>query len=99
MTVSAFISLYRQNRPDGHFFDKETLRFFGEKVSEMSYNGITEITDNCGRKREVHELRTVQHEETLGKRWKLNYFDTDTFDQVFPDDSIVDEGNWIAVRK
>lgn len=31
MKVAEFISLYRQNRPDGHFFDREALKFFGGK--------------------------------------------------------------------
>lgn len=94
MRVAEFVSLYRQNRPDGHFFDKETLHFLGEKVSEMTYNGVTVITDFMGHRRDVHELRTVQHDSGLGTRWTLNYFDTDTFDQVFPDESVIDRGEW-----
>lgn len=99
MTVAAFISKYRQNNPNGHFFDKETLRFFGENISEMSYNGLTEITDYRGRRRDVHELRVIQHEPVFGKRWKLHYFDIQTYDQVFPDESVVDEGDWVKMRK
>ena len=98
MRVAELISEYRVKNPEGHFFDRETLRFFGEKVSEMRYNGLTEITDYRGHRREVHELRTVQRFEGLGKRWKLHFFDPDTFDQVFPDQNTVDEGEWVKIN-
>lgn len=99
MKIAEFISLYRQNRPDGHFFDREALKFFGEKISEMSYNGVTVIIDRRGHRRDAHELRTIQHDEMLGKRWKLNYFDAVTFDQIFPDDSIIDSWELTAMQK
>lgn len=98
MRVAEFVSLYRQKRPNGHFFDKETLLCWGEKLSQMSYNGIKQIRDYNGRNRQVHEVRTIQNDQVLGTRWTLNYFDIDTLDEVFPADDIVDRGKWVKVR-
>ena len=94
MKISEFVSNYRMNNPKGHFFDKEALHFFGERYSDMSYNGVRVITDACGRVRKCHEIRSVQRDSVLGTRWKLHYFDENTFDQVIPDFDMVDSGRW-----
>jgi hypothetical protein len=54
MTASALKYLYERNNPDGHFFDRDTMRFFGDtmrnfgvadggKVKTITENGIEEV--------------------------------------------------------
>jgi hypothetical protein len=33
--IDEFIKAYYTKNPEGHYFDQETLKFFGERVSEM----------------------------------------------------------------
>jgi len=53
MTPGVLKGLYQRNNPAGHFFDKDTMRFFGDtmsnfkvrdagKVKTMTGNGIEE---------------------------------------------------------
>jgi hypothetical protein len=54
MTASDLKRLYGRGNPEGHFFDRETMRFFGDtmrnfgvrdggKVSSITANGIEEV--------------------------------------------------------
>ena len=35
MTASALKALYERNNPGGHFFDRKTMRFFGDRMSNF----------------------------------------------------------------
>ena len=71
---------------ESHFFDHDTLKCFGERLSDMRVlKCIVQITDICG---EVHECYCVS--ATRRKNWNGNckpykyyhYFDTTTFHHV-----------------
>ena len=98
MTIAELVSQYRQHQPKGHFFDRETLAFFGEKISKMTYNGIKVIKDASGHERQVHEIRSEENDSVLGRRWKLHFFDAFTFEDVIPDFDMVDAGEWVHVK-
>jgi hypothetical protein len=44
MTVSELKYRYKENNPDGHFFDYKTMRFFGDTMHNFGVYG-TEIWD------------------------------------------------------
>ena len=57
-SVYGLKSRYEGTHPGGHFFDKETLGFFGERLSEMRLLAKTEVvTDISGDKHECYVLR------------------------------------------
>lgn len=86
MTVNELICEYQNRFPDGHFFDKETLKFFGEKKSEMRVSRkLVTVTDYRGKKHSCYCLSTVQHNAPNGAITVKHYFDTETFREVFPD--------------
>jgi hypothetical protein len=54
MTVSELKYLYEKNNPSGHFFDRSTMRFFGDtmrnfgvsdggKIKTLAENGMEEV--------------------------------------------------------
>ena len=76
-------SVYRAKHPNGHFFDDETLRFFGERMSEMRLlKGTCTVTDISGRERTCYCLSSLQRKSPLGPRRKYHYFDAETIEQV-----------------
>lgn len=83
MTVGELIYNYQQNNPDGHFFDADTLRFFGERRSEMNVlKDTTTITDWSGKEHECYVLSSRQRRFPGGPRRAYYYFDTSTFDEI-----------------
>ena len=83
-TISDLQSAYRKKHPNGHFFDQETLKFFGERLSEM-----------CLRKSRAHNKYAAGNEHKcsfvsavqrpgapLKKRRVYHYFDMTTLEDV-----------------
>ena len=85
MTVYELIENYQRTHRNGHFFDRDTLRFFGERISEMRVLATTAtIKDYSGEKHECYMLSSVQHKAPGGKKRVYHYFDTTTFDTITP---------------
>lgn len=78
------VRLYKQKRPDGHFFDPETLKCFGERLSEMRLlKGTVKVTSAGGYEHECYVLSCVQRPgPPLKKRRKYHYFDVETLEDV-----------------
>lgn len=84
MTVYSLMSEYKANHPDGHFFDHDTLKFFGERISEMRVlKGTTCVKDYLGEEHECYCLSSLQRKNPLGPRRKYSYFEVGTFDIVY----------------
>lgn len=81
MTVQELIQGYRKHNPDGHYFDKSTLRFFGERVEEMEIME-TVIRDRHGKWRKVWCLKSIQHNAPPGQTVHYAYFDRRDFSEV-----------------
>ena len=84
MTVYELRNKTLQTEP--HFFDYETLKWFGESLSTMNVlAGVHSITDVCGT---VHPkcvtLSKLSRKYPGGPRRTYAYFDTETWEQVFP---------------
>ena len=83
MTVSELICQYRAHNPTGHFFDADTLRFFGERRSEMRVmKDIETVTDISGEKHRAYCLSSLQRKAPGGPRRAYHYFDAETFDHI-----------------
>lgn len=83
MTVYELASKYKEKNPDGHFFDKATLKFFGERISEMRVLKNTKIIkDVSGKRHECYILTSLQRKCPTGPRRQYHYFDHETFKQI-----------------
>lgn len=81
--IDAFIYEYGKQHPDGHFFDHDTLKFFGERISEMRLlKGFVTITDISGEKHVCYMISSRQRKCPGGPRRVYHYFDKDTLDHV-----------------
>jgi len=68
---------------DSHFFDRRTMRFFGDTMRNYGVRGPLEIETHTGRRVRAYELyrrRAVKH----GLR-RSAWFDASTFERVFAD--------------
>ena len=87
MNVHNLIVDYKNNNPRGHFFDRETLKFFGERESEMRVLKRTVvITDSTGDVHECYVLSSLQRKAPGGPKRAYFYFDTNSFKEVMYQD-------------
>ena len=85
MTIYEFIEKYREAQPDGHFFDRETLRFFGERLSEMRVlRDTATIKAEDGKTHECYVLSRFQRKHPRGPRRTYTFFCVKTLNKVFP---------------
>lgn len=79
-------SLYDQHirkNPNSHYFDRDTLRFFGESFSTMNVLKHTvEIKDISGEMHTCYVLSKLQRKHPMGARRTHDYFDINTFKHV-----------------
>jgi hypothetical protein len=86
MTASKLKGLYERNKPEGHFFDRKTMRFFGDsmrnfgvydagKVKTLTASGGVEEVDTWA----LYRKRPVQ----CGLHGFCAYFRKDNGQEVF----------------
>lgn len=78
------IALYKKERPDGHFFDDETLDWFGEKIYDMYlYKSTVRVEDRFGQKRECYAFSSLQKNHPCGPTRTVHYLDIETLEPMF----------------
>ena len=83
MTVYGLIVRHENAVPNSHFFDHDTLKFFGERISEMRVlEKLAEITDISGEKHTCYVLSSLQRNHPIRPTRTYHYFDTTTFREV-----------------
>jgi hypothetical protein len=81
--IYSFIKDYEE-KVGGYYFYYNTLKFFGERVSEMRIlKNTVKITDNMDKKRECYILSSLQRNHPSGARRSYSYFDCETLERVF----------------
>lgn len=81
--INELIREYYCKNPNGHYFDRDTLKFFGERVSDMRLlKGTVKITDICGEKHEAYCISRLQRKHPGGPRRSYAYFDITTLDDI-----------------
>ena len=74
---------YERTHPDGHYFDRDTLKWFGESLSTMRVlKGTVEITDCLGVTHTCYMISKLSRNYPGGARRTYAYFDINTFDDV-----------------
>ena len=83
MTVNELIYNYYSKHPNGHYFDYDTLKFFGECRSKMRVlKDIITVTDVCGNQHKCYVLSKYSRKYPGGGRTTYAYFDINTFNDV-----------------
>lgn len=82
-SVDGLIAAYKRAHPNGHYFDHDTLKFFGERISDMRLLKNREtVTDTSGEKHDCYVLSSLQRKNPMGAKRKYTYFDVETLDYV-----------------
>ena len=88
MDIQKFAYEYRKHNPDGHFFDKSKMSFYGESIEEMevvSLSGRGKIIDSECNERQVWCVKSISHKNVeYGCNVHYTYFDKETFEEVEP---------------
>ena len=83
MTVYELRSRYLEKHPNGHFFDSDTLKFFGETLSTMRVLRETvQKRDSMGEMHTCYVLSKQSKDFSGKKRRTYAYFDMETFEYV-----------------
>lgn len=83
-TITEFITEYKNKYPKDHFFDKDTLKFFGERLSDMRLLKTREkIITADGETHICYIISTKQRNAPGGVKKVYHYFDMDTLTRIF----------------
>ena len=81
--AETFIDDYRAKHPTSHFFDRDTLKFFGERISEMRILKNTErVKDYYGEEHECYVLSSLQRKHPVRPMRAYHYFDVNTLEEI-----------------
>ena len=81
--IGDLIYAYYSAHPGGHYFDRDTLKFFGESQSTMRLlKGTVKVRDICGEEHECYMVSKLSKNYPGGPRRTYAYFDVGTLDDV-----------------
>ena len=85
MTTNKLIREYYKHNPEGHYFDYDTLKWFGESRSTMNVLKKTvEVTDSLDEVHTCYVLSKLSKKYPGGPRRTYAYFDIKTFEDITP---------------
>lgn len=81
--IDDLIRAHYAKNPNGHYFDPDTLKWFGERRSDMRLlKGTVKIKDVCENLHEAYVISRLQRNHPNGPRRTRAYFDTTTLQDV-----------------
>ena len=84
-SIYKFIEDYEKKNPAGHYFDRKTLKFFGERLSDMRVLKQTaEIVDYSNITHKCYIVSRLQRKHPNGPTRTYAYFDVETLDDISP---------------
>lgn len=87
MTAYELMRQYNRYQENGHYFDRDTLKFFGERISEMRVlKDVIVLKDCTGENHTCYILSSLQRNHPIKPTRHYTYFDIWTFEQIFPGD-------------
>lgn len=83
MTVRELIKEYKRTHEDEHFFDTNTLNYWGEKINKMRISSeIKNVKDFDGTIRQCYMI-SVNQDKAPTQPFKVrHYFEVSTFDWI-----------------
>ena len=83
MTAYELKRNHEKKHPSSHFFDQNTLDFFGETIQGMKVLANTaKCRDSQGEEHTCYVISTIQKNYPFGAKRAHHYFDTTTFEHV-----------------
>lgn len=83
MTVGSLIYNHNKTHPLSNYFSLETLKFFGERISEMRVlKRKTCISDSTGKLHYCYVLSSLQRNSPNSNKRKYTYIDESTYDII-----------------
>ena len=83
MTIYGLKERHEGKHPGSHFFDADTLKFFGERLSEMRVlKNLETITSAGGETHTCYCVSSLQRNAPGHPRRAYHYFDWETFDHI-----------------
>lgn len=74
---------YKEKHPSGHYFDQATLKWMGERLSEMRVlKKKVVVKDSLGEEHTCYCVSAISRTFPGGPRRTYNYFDVGTLDVV-----------------
>ena len=81
--MRSFIADYYEKNPNSHYFDSATLKFFGERLSDMRINKTIEVKEDYrGEKHDCYVISRLQRKHPNGPKRTLAYFDVETLEDI-----------------
>ena len=81
--IHSFIADYYEKNPTGHYFDPDTLKFFGERLSDMRINKTIEVKEDYrGEKHDCYVISRLKCNHPNGPKRTLAYFDVETLEDI-----------------
>lgn len=88
-TIDDLIRAYYRTHPEGHYFDRETLKFYGERRSELRLlKNLADVCDAMGETHKCYVVSSLQRNAPYGPRRVYHYFDVDTLNDIIEFDPI-----------
>ncbi len=83
MAAHKLKAMHENAHPHSHFFDYDTLKFFGESMSTMNVLQHTaEVKDGSGVVHTCYVLSSLQRKDPRGPRRHRSYFDVETLEYI-----------------
>lgn len=83
MTIYMLKNRHQTYFPNSHFFDYDTLKFFGECLSTMRVlKDTVKIKDYAGKVHECYCVSSLQRKAPGGPKRYYSYFDTTSYEQI-----------------
>lgn len=81
--VTQLIQEFNKTHPGSYYFSKNTLKGFGERVSDMYLlKGTHRLIDSDGYEYECYVLSSLQRNNPAGPSRRYHYFEVDTLDSI-----------------
>lgn len=76
---------HEKRNPGSHFFDADTLKFFGERLSSMRLlQKLSKVRDFSDVEHECYCISSPQKTPLGNRMTHYFYFDTETMEEVIP---------------
>lgn len=83
-SVQGLINAYREKQPGGHYFDADTLAWFGEHVFEMRLLKRLQVVEDYDGEHLCLVLSSLQRKAPGGPKTAHHYFDVETMEDIHP---------------
>lgn len=81
--IGELIREYNKKHPGMHYFDRGTLKWFGERISDMRLlKDKAVITADDGTKHTCYVVSKLQRKHPKGPKRVYSYFDVDTLTDI-----------------